>query len=196
MSNSQKDIPKLFDNLYRIFSSPRFLKNEGLGGEIPFYIQPFLPQFQVEVDKQTIHLIKRLGTEGVDVLEVDLFRLCIKILKEQGVFEMSLKSEQEQTKTDFLEALRGPLNIEEEIIPFLKNVIEKENKQIVFLTGIGAVFPIIRSHTILNNLQKLIKTIPLVMFFPGDYNNLSLSIFGKLTDENYYRAHNLNNYKI
>jgi bacteriophage exclusion system BrxB-like protein len=169
---------------------------EGLGGEIPFFIQPFHPEHQVAVDKQVRHLIKRLGVEGIDVLEINLFQLCINILKEQNIFEMSLDSEKEQTKNEFLEALRGPLNIEEEVIPHLKKLIANENSHIVFLTGIGSVFPIIRSHTILNNLQKLIKQVPLVMFFPGDYNNLSLSIFGKLTDENYYRALNLNDYKI
>ena len=169
---------------------------EGLGGEIPFFIQPYSPQHHVEAEKQVKYLIKRLGTDGIEVFEINLFKLCINILKEQNIFDVSVNSEQEQSKSDFLEALRGPLNIEEEVIPHLKNMIEMENKQIVFLTGIGAAYPIIRSHTILNNLQKLIKTIPLVMFFPGDYNNHSLSIFGKLKDENYYRAFNLNDYKI
>ena len=196
MSSPKQDIHRMFDNLYRIFSSKRFLKKEGLGGEIPFFIQPFAPKQQVEVDTQIKHLIKRLGVEGIEVLEINLYQLCINILKEQDVFEVSLDSEKEQSKNEFLEALKGPLNIEEEVIPHLKNLINKENKHIVFLTGIGSVFPVIRSHTILNNLQKLIKTIPLVMFFPGDYNNFSLSIFGKLKDENYYRALNLNDYKI
>lgn len=196
MATQQQDIPLLFDNLFHIFSSERFLLKEGLGGEIPFFIQPFLPSSQVEIDKQIKHLVKRLSAANIEVMEINLFQLCINILKEQEVLEVSISGEQEQTKTEFLEALRGPLNIEEEVIPHLKALIENDNKKIVFLTGIGAVFPIIRSHTILNNLQKLIKTIPLVMFFPGDYNNFSLSIFGRLKDENYYRAFNLNAYKI
>lgn len=66
----------------------------------------------------------------------------------------------------------------------------------LFLTGIGAIYPIIRSHTILNNLQALVKEIPLVMFFPGNYNNFSLNLFGRLKDDNYYRAFNLNEYTI
>jgi hypothetical protein len=196
MTIPKQDTPKVFDNLYRVFSSKRFLLKEGLGGEIPFFIQPFHPHYQLEVDKQIKHLIKRLSVEGIEVMEINLYLLCVDILKEQNIFEVSLESEKEQSKNEFLEALKGPLNIEEEVIPHLKNLIEKENKHIVFLTGIGSVFPIIRSHTILNNLQKLIKSVPLVMFFPGDYNNFSLSIFGKLTDENYYRALNLNDYKI
>ncbi len=52
------------------------------------------------------------------------------------------------------------------------------------------------SHTILNNLQALVKEIPLVMFFPGNYNNFSLNLFGRLKDDNYYRAFNLNEYTI
>ncbi len=98
MPITKQDIPRMFDNLYRIFSSQRFLMKEGLGGEIPFFIQSFLPQHQIEVDKQIKHLIKRLSVEDIEVLEVDLFRLCIQILKEQQIFEVSLKNEQSDKK--------------------------------------------------------------------------------------------------
>jgi len=64
------------------------------------------------------------------------------------------------------------------------------------LTGIGLVFPYIRSHTILNNLQSVIKKTPVVIFFPGVYDGNSLNLFGKLKDDNYYRAFLLDNLKV
>ena len=67
---------------------------------------------------------------------------------------------------------------------------------IIILTGIGAIYPVIRSHTILKNLQSLIKDTPLVMFFPGQYNNLSFTLFSRLKDDNYYRAFNLDYYRL
>jgi hypothetical protein len=92
--------------------------------------------------------------------------------------------------------INGPLNVDTVILPEIHKRLDASGAKIIFLTGIGAAFPIVRSHTILNNLQTIMGDLPLVMFFPGTYNNLSLTLFDRLKDDNYYRAHNLNDYKI
>ena len=63
-----------------------------------------------------------------------------------------------------------------------------EGNDIVFLTGVGKAWPIIRSHTILNNLHRIVEKQPLVMFFPGNYDGGTLMLFNSLKDDNYYRA--------
>ena len=40
-------------------------------------------------------------------------------------------------------------------------------KAIIFITGIGKCYPIIRSHTVLNNLHLVIDKVPVVLFYPG-----------------------------
>jgi hypothetical protein len=195
MSNPQT-VEKMFENLFRILSSQRFLQGEGTAGEIQFFVQPYSATDQVLVSNQIDHLERRLASEGIEVLEINLFDLCIDLLKEQGILLHTLQIESEQEKAEFQEALNGPLNVQNEIIPAIKKMMENGSHKIALLTGIGAVYPIIRSHTILNNLQTLIKKIPLVMFFPGEYNNLSLTLFARLKDDNYYRAFNLNEYRI
>lgn len=40
---------------------------------------------------------------------------------------------------------------------------------IVFITGIGKVYPYIRAHTLLNALQGRIDDRPLVLFYPGTF---------------------------
>ena len=67
---------------------------------------------------------------------------------------------------------------------------------IFFLTGIGEVFPYIRSHNVLNNLQSVVTGRPMLMFFPGRYEQSdtlgsSLVLFGRLKDDQYYRAKNI-----
>ncbi|MFH0992514.1 MAG: DUF1788 domain-containing protein [bacterium] len=189
-------IEVMFEGFFKIFSSHRFLNGEGTAGEIQFFVQPYSPTDQVLVGNHIAHLKKRLASEGIEVFEIDLFKLCTDLLEEQGILLHTLQIEPEKEKAEFQEALNGPLNVQNEIIPAIKKMTEKSSHKIVFLTGIGAVYPIIRSHTILNNLQSLIKKIPLVIFFPGEYDNLSLTLFGRLKDDNYYRAFNLNDYKI
>jgi hypothetical protein len=88
------------------------------------------------------------------------------------------------------------LDISEVVMPHIKSLIEARPAQVYFITGVGNVYPYIRSHNVLNNLQNIAKEAPTVMFFPGRYTGQSLELFGKLKDDNYYRAFNLDNYKI
>ena len=195
--NIKYNAPKQFENLYKIISSPRFLKKEGLGGELPFFIHSFPVDKLSEVENNTEYLIKRLQNEGVEILEVNLYFLCIDILKREDIFDKIIVQEQSwSNKQRLLRILSGPLNIDTIVIPEIHKRLADSNSKILLLTGIGAAFPFVRSHTILNNLQTLVGDIPLVMFFPGTYNNISLNLFDRITDNNYYRAHNLNEYKI
>lgn len=196
LKNQTYNTPQHFENLFNILSSYRFLNKEGLGGELPFFIHSFPVSKQAIVDTNIQSLIKRLQNDGVDILEIHLYQLCIDILKNENLFDQIVKQEKSLPKQRLLRVLSGPLNIDSVVIPEIHKRLANSTAKIIFLTGIGAAFPIIRSHTILNNLQTLVGDLPLVMFFPGTYNNQSLTLFDRLKDDNYYRAHNLNDYKI
>lgn len=185
-----------FENLFKILSSPRFLNKEGLGGELPFFIHSFPVSQQNPVEKLVHSLAKRLEMAGIDVMEIHLYKLCIDILDHEKLLSQIIGQEGNLPKQRLLRVLSGPLNIDNVVIPEIHKRLADKPSKIVFLTGIGAAFPIIRSHTILNNLQTLVGDLSLVMFFPGTYNNQSLTLFDKLKDDNYYRAHNLNDYTI
>jgi hypothetical protein len=113
-------------------------------------------------------------------------------LGEGEIFEL----EKSMDKKEFKEALQSTLDIHEVLIPKIKAIIDASSVRVFFLTGIGMVFPFIRSHNILNNLQNVAKKAPTVAFFAGDYNGNSLELFGLLKDDNYYRAFNIENYKL
>ena len=61
---------------------------------------------------------------------------------------------------------------------------------IVFLTGVGKRSAS-RSHNVLNNLHQSYLHAPVVMFFPGTYNEQELILFNEVKDDNYYRAFRL-----
>ncbi|GAA6437131.1 hypothetical protein K150096H7_08830 [[Clostridium] symbiosum] len=65
---------------------------------------------------------------------------------------------------------------------------ETPDDAVVFLTGVGKIFPFVRSHNVLNNLHQVLDKVPVVMFYPGEWNGQSLSLFGTINDGNYYRA--------
>jgi hypothetical protein len=107
-----------------------------------------------------------------------------------------LALEPEQDNGDFREMLQGMLDPELHIAPAIRAKLAERSSDICFLTGIGEVFPYIRSHNVLNNLQSVVTGRPMLMFFPGRYeqsNTLgsSLVLFGRLKDDQYYRAKNI-----
>ena len=194
--NPTYDAPQHFESLFKILSSQRFLKKEGLGGELPFFIHSFPVSQQQVVNANIQSLVKRLQNEGIEILEINLYKLCLDILKRANIFDQIVEQEVNMPKLRLNRVLVSNLNVEKVIIPEIHKRHAESNAKIVFLTGVGEVFPFIRSHSILNNTQTLVGNIPLVMFFPGSYNNKTLTLFELIKDENYYRAHNLNDYKI
>ena len=191
-----EDIVKKFEHLYQVISNQEFLRMESLGGEIPFFIAAFDPKQQIEVDRSIRSLKNKLETNGIPVLELNLYDIALELLNEElgegEIFEL----EKTMDKKEFKEALQSILDINEVLIPKIKGMIDTASAKVYFLTGIGLVFPFIRSHNVLNNLQNVAKKAPTVAFFAGEYNGYSLELFGLMKDDNYYRAFNIANYKL
>ena len=186
------NIGQLFEETFLKLSSPTF--GEGLGGELPIYIQPVPIEQYDEVEIQIPFLIKRLNEENKSTIEINLYNLCIEMLRESDTLDIILESEKEIDHQILVETLDSILNIDD-VIQKIVNQIEASNQvpSIVVFTGVGNAYPMLRSHSILNNIHGLAGDIRFVLIFPGRYNNQQLSLFDCIHDENYYRAHNLNN---
>ncbi len=191
-----EDIVKKFDHLYKVISDEDFLQMKKLGGEIPFFIAAFDPKQQIEVDRAIRSLKNKLETNGIPVLELNLYDIALELLNEELGEDEIFELEKTMDKKEFKEALQSILDINEVLIPKIKGMIDAASAKVYFLTGIGLVFPFIRSHNVLNNLQNVAKKAPTVAFFAGDYNGYSLELFGLMKDDNYYRAFNIANYKL
>lgn len=191
-----EDLSHKFNHLFQVISSSRFLSMEALGGEIPFFISAYHADQEVEVRESIKMLINKLETSGIGVLEINLYDLVCEILEEKGGIERMLKAEKTRNKEKFKRALQSTLNIHEVLMPRIENKIQASGASVYFLTGIGMVFPYIRSHNVLNNLQNIAKKAPTLCFFPGEYDGLSLNLFGLLKDDNYYRAFNIEKIEV
>jgi hypothetical protein len=191
-----KTLPEQEEHLFKVLSSKRFLQMEGLSNEVPFFIYPYPPEDALAVLAARRRIRTRLANEGITVFEIDLYDLSVELLKGRGVWEEVLAIESEQEKADFREMLQGMLDPQLHIAPAIRDQLAGQEFDIVFLTGIGEVFPYIRSHNVLNNLQSVVQGRPMLMFFPGRYEQSdtlgsSLVLFGRLKDDQYYRAKNI-----
>lgn len=182
------------EHLFKVLSSERFLRMEGLGNEVAHFIYDYDPAWALDVANAKKRIKAKLGTErGIKVLEINLYDLCVELLKARGVWERVLAAESTVDKHDFLKMLQNMLDPQMHLAPAIKERIAGDTFQILFVTGIGEVFPFVRSHTVLNNLQTVVSDKPMLMFFPGRYQvsatqGSTLVLFGQLMDDSFYRA--------
>ena len=196
VNHKNENLEEKFKHLFEIISNDTFLNKQAIGGEVPFFISTFNPANQIKVDKYVESLKRKLEVNGVPVLCINLYDLSLEILKERNIFDKLLQKESEMQKDKFLKQLQSTLDVETKIMPVIEKLLISSDCKVLFITGIGSVYPFLRSHNILNNLQKIVKTVPTIMFFPGEYDGSSLNLFGRLKDDNYYRAFNIDIIKL
>jgi hypothetical protein len=185
-----------FDHLLSVISSQRFLRMEGIGKEVPFFVVPYCASEHLEIELIRSQLINKLRHKGIRVLEINLYDLSKELMEQHGDWQHWIEHEPVTPKSDLLEALQNLTDAETKLAPKISEKIESTEFDVLFLSGVGEVFPFIRSHSVLNNLQSVAKSHPMVMFFPGDYSHsleegASLDLFGRLHDDKYYRAFNI-----
>jgi hypothetical protein len=199
--HSQMKLNERADHLFKVISSERFMNKGGLGNEVPFFICPFPPKDAPDMERLRKQLINKLEQSGIQVLDINLYDLALEILEQNGDLEWYISQEQTMSKDELKDELQGILDVETILTPAIAERMQLSDFHVMFLSGVGEIFPYIRSHTILNNLQSTAKDKPTVMFFPGAYtqsleNGASLDLFGLLHDDKYYRAFNIYSYEV
>lgn len=172
----------------------KFIDGRGLGNEISFYIFDYDPKYELLV-RDHVKMLKRIfGREYYNrkLIEIDLYKLLLDLGKKQRVYELFFEKEKKEGKDELFKALSNFANPE----IFLDEIERRiQGYNVVLITGVGKVYPFVRSHTILNRLQEKVDKIPVIMFYPGEYDGQSLKLFGTFKDDNYYRAFQLVDHK-
>lgn len=185
-----------FDRILELVSSTDFLNNLSSAGEVPFYISAYKVAKEDLLIESIELLKKKLRTRGIKVLIIDLYEVAINRLTEDDDIEDYFELETSISKKEFVQTLGHALDTEDILIPYIEDLVNKKQPNVVFIIGVGKVFPFIRSHSIVNNLENIINEIPFVLFYPGQYKEMKLSLFDRIKTENHYRAFNIEDIKI
>jgi hypothetical protein len=183
-------IKKRLEMIIPKLQSESLLQCKGQGGEISFYIFDYDPKDELLVRDYIRYFLQQFNTSDslIRPIEFDLYLLMMETLKRRNVLDrVELMEEREGCERVF-KAIKSVVQ-PENIIQIIQERMADHN--LVLLTGIGKVWPFVRSHTILNNLHHVLDTVPVVMFFPGVYDQTELRLFNKFKDDNYYRAFKL-----
>jgi hypothetical protein len=172
---------------------PNFRQNKGLGNEVGYYVFDYPAEQELIVRERVGYLKNKYENSMHDfkIVVFDLYDIIIDLLIQEGFLEICEEFEKTKGLKEITRAVNEMLRMEEdnqsnEVLAHIKNNTPKD--AIVFLTGVGKCFPILRSHKILNNLHQFVDDVPVVMFFPGKYDGQSLMLFSEIKDDNYYRA--------
>jgi Domain of unknown function (DUF1788) len=169
-----------------------FLKGTGIGNEIAFYIFDYPPEDELRVREHIRFLLEHIPKQRPElrVKHINVLDFVLDYLKRRNLLDKVITMQRERGDAAVIKALSGPLD-ENKIATQFAEEAEPEQHDLVILSGVGSVWPLLRSHTLLNNLHPIMGRTPLVMFYPGRYDGQSLRLFGKLRNANYYRAFKL-----
>lgn len=186
MSNINERLNKIIEKI----EEDKFIAGRGLGNEISFYVFDYDPRDELIVRDYIPVIMKKFKHEGSSrkIVEFDLYDMLIGIAKEMRIFDLTFDMEQKKGKDALFKAM-STFAKPDIFLDKIKMKMTDEN--VIIITGIGKVFPFVRSHTILNNLLGVIDRLPVILFYPGKYDGQSLELFGKFKDDNYYRAFRL-----
>lgn len=196
-----RPLPERFDHLVKTVSGERFLAMEGVGNEVPFFICPFHPEETSEMYKAIDNLAIQVEHRGVKVERINLYDLCISLLKnEEGLWETIIEQESEHSRDEWQEQFQLLFDAETHLAPAIYEQMQGKEYDCLFLEGVGEVYPYVRTHALLENLAKYLHARPLIMFFPGQYEQTlntgaSLRLFECLPADKYYRALNIYRYE-
>jgi Domain of unknown function (DUF1788) len=186
---------RLTDRLNQILPrviSDDFLSGRGLGNEIAFYIFDYPPEDELRVREHIGFLLDHIPQRrpGLRIKHLNLFDFVLDYLKSRNLLDKAITMQQEKGDDALKKALAGPLH-EDKLATVFAEVAQPAQHDLVLLSGVGSVWPLLRSHTLLNNLHPVMGRTPLVMFYPGRYDGQTLRLFGRLKTNHYYRAFRL-----
>ncbi len=175
-----------------MITKENFIQGKGLGNEIPFYVFDYLPEEELKVRKHISFMMEQMTQyhAEVRVLHIKLFDLMVEHLRERGNLDKAFSLEAEKGSKALWNALSASVKPDR----FIKLLDEKNqlaDYNIIFINGVGTIWPWIRAHSLLNNLQSITGNASVVLFYPGTYSGQSFRLFDRLETNNYYRAFRL-----
>ena len=186
-----KNIQERLNRALEKIREPGFRTDHGKVKEVNYWVFDYDPKDELIV-RQWVEDVKKQNRNGNDDFQLvvhDLYDIIINDLIGEGFLEMCDEFEKSKGFEYITKAITTAMQINNNDESVVVQHIEKNTPKnaIVFLTGIGKCFPILRSHKVLNNLHQEYLNVPVVLFFPGTYSGHNLRLFNKF-DNNYYRA--------
>lgn len=192
MKKDSNELNGKFDNFEKQIKQESFRENKGLGNDMGYYIFDYDPEDELIVRERVKNIKNKINnnTHAFKIIEFDIYNIVFDILKEKNYLEKVFEFEKTKGREFTVKAINRLLRLSSDSNLIVNYILDHhEDNAIIFITGVGKIYPIVRSHNVLNNL--IIEDTPVVLFYPGKYSGNDLKLFGTIEDTNYYRAFRL-----
>ena len=173
-----------------------FLANKGLGNEAGIFTFCYDPTLEMEARSYFKEIVSDskngkfcAGEIKATIHERNLYDLLLQICEKKRILDRLPKQEERRGQSAMLRQLQRIATPEAFVTAM--DWSPHELGDVLLITGVGEVYPFVRVHNILNNMQSTFRDVPVVVAYPGVYDGGSLSLFGRLNDGHYYRAFDL-----
>ena len=190
MADLNERLDKMESEIHKI----RFRQTRGNANEVNYWVFDYPPERELEVRERIQYMIHKnqKGADGFRLVVYDLYDLIIDHLESMEFMELCYQFEHDKGVNRIVDAVSHSMKFNERDSVIIQHIQKNTpDNAVVFLTGIGKCYPILRSHKILNNLHQVFNRAPVLLFFPGTYNEQELVLFNEIKDDNYYRAFRL-----
>ena len=175
---------------------PSFRRSTGKANEINYWVFDYAPEYELEIRERIEYMKTRnaRGSDGYELIVFDLYDIIIDHLERKNFIEKCCDFEKRSGMERITRAVNNSMKLNEDdnlIVQYIRDHTPETGDVVVFLTGIGKCYPLLRSHKVLNNLHQSGYRRPVVMFYPGTYTEQELILFNEIKDDNYYRAFKL-----
>lgn len=184
MGNIRADLESMKER----FSDEVFLSNKGLSNEVGIHVFCYDPQDEMIV-RDYIEKLMQQKEMPFRLIECDLYKIFLQICEDKRILKTIPAMEKKKGSDGLLRQLQKIAS--PEVFVERMQYSPHQHGDILLITGVGKVYPFMRSHNILDNIQHLFSDIPVVMLYPGKFNGQELSLFDEFHDGNYYRAFNI-----
>lgn len=185
------DLNARLDEMEEAIHKPRFLQRRGNANEVGYWVFDYPPERELEVRERIQYMQHKnqKGTDGFVLVVYDLYDIIIDYLESMDFLDPCYRFEKTKGMERIVKAVGNSMRFNDERSVIIQHINEHTpDNAVVFLTGIGKCYPILRSHKVLNNLHQAFSRAPVVLFYPGTYDEQSLLLFNEIKDDNYYRA--------
>ena len=169
--------------------SPSFWRNDRQNNDIGYYLFDYPAEDELVVREWVEYLQRRSnsGSQGFELIVFDLYDIIIEIIENKGYLEHCFRLEEKSGIDRITVAVGRTLKLSGDLGVVVEYIRERmQNEAVILLKGLGKCYPILRAHKIINSLHQMLVNAPVVLLYPGKYEEKQLLLFGSEEEDNYY----------
>ena len=182
------ELKERLDNLRALMQEPEFLEGKGLSNEVNIRIFCYDPSAEMIVR----HFIEQIMTDqsmSCNLIEYNLYGVFLSICEDKRIAK-TIPAMEEKKGKEFIRDQMSRLANNTAFVNKMKYE-PHEAGDVLVITGVGDSFPFIRVHDLLNAMQPEFPDVPILVFYPGNYDGRDVQLFNRLKKNSYYRAFNV-----